>query len=63
MRSGGKERLDADSFGDNLVLPLVSMTQTARRGGKARVATRRGMTLSARLPVAQQPFQDELLSS
>jgi|TARA_Y100001951_G_scaffold101945_1_gene107744 DNA polymerase III delta prime subunit len=30
----GKERLDADSFGDNLVLPLVSMTQTARRRGK-----------------------------
>lgn len=30
----GKERLDADSLGDNLVLPLVSMTQTARRRRK-----------------------------
>jgi len=26
----GKERLDTDSFGDDLVLPLVSMTQTPR---------------------------------
>lgn len=30
----GKERLDANSFGDDLVLPLVSMTHTARRRGK-----------------------------
>lgn len=30
----GKERLDANSFGDNLVLPLVSMTQTVRRRGR-----------------------------
>ncbi|APX26404.1 TniB protein (plasmid) [Salipiger profundus] len=30
----GKERLDAESFGDNLVLPLVSMTQTVRRRGR-----------------------------
>ena len=27
----GKERLDLMSFGDDLVLPLVSMTQSARR--------------------------------
>ena len=30
----GKEHLDADNFRDNLVLPLVSMTQTVRRRGK-----------------------------
>ncbi len=30
----GKERLDAESFGDGLVLPLVSMTETARRRRK-----------------------------
>lgn len=30
----GKERIDAESFGDDLVLPLVSMTQTRRRRGK-----------------------------
>ena len=30
----GKERLDLESFGDGLVLPLVSMTQTRRRRGK-----------------------------
>ncbi|MEO1638804.1 MAG: TniB family NTP-binding protein [Pseudomonadota bacterium] len=29
-----KERVDAESFGDDLVLPLVSMTQTRRRRGK-----------------------------
>ena len=27
----GKERIDIDSFGDDLILPLVSMTQTSRR--------------------------------
>lgn len=27
----GRERLDAESFGDDLVLPLVSMTQSNRR--------------------------------
>ena len=27
----GRERLDLMSFGDDLVLPLVSMTQSARR--------------------------------
>lgn len=27
----GRERLDRDSFGEDLVLPLVSMTQSARR--------------------------------
>jgi hypothetical protein len=32
----GKERLDLQSFGDDLILPLVSMTQTAgRRAGRA----------------------------
>jgi hypothetical protein len=32
----GKERLDLQSFGENLILPLVSMTQpTGRRGGGA----------------------------
>lgn len=30
----GKERLDVHSFGDDLVLPLVSMTETARRRRK-----------------------------
>lgn len=30
----GKERLDAESFGDDLVLPLVSMTDLARRRRK-----------------------------
>lgn len=30
----GKERLDAESFGSDLVLPLVSMTETVRRCGK-----------------------------
>ena len=30
----GKERLDAESFGDDLVLPLVSMTETLRRRRK-----------------------------
>lgn len=30
----GKERLDAESFGGDLVLPLVSMTETARRRRK-----------------------------
>lgn len=30
----GKERLDVESFGDGLVLPLVSMTQTTQRRGK-----------------------------
>lgn len=30
----GKERLDLESFGDGLVLPLVSMTQLPRRRGK-----------------------------
>lgn len=30
----GKERLDAESFGNDLVLPLVSMTDTARRRRK-----------------------------
>lgn len=32
----GRERLTAESFGDNLVLPLVSMTQTARRRSQPR---------------------------
>jgi hypothetical protein len=27
----GRERLDAESFGDDLILPLVSMTQIGRR--------------------------------
>ena len=32
----GKERLDLQSFGDDLILPLVSMTQSAgRRARKA----------------------------
>ena len=32
----GKERLDLQSFGDDIILPLVSMTQTTgRRAGKA----------------------------
>lgn len=30
----GKERLDVESFGDDLVLPLVSMTETARKRRK-----------------------------
>lgn len=30
----GTERLDAESFGDDLVLPLVSMTETARKSRK-----------------------------
>jgi hypothetical protein len=29
----GRERLDIQSFGDDLVLPLVSMTQSAGRRG------------------------------
>ena len=36
----GRERLDLQSFGDDLVLPLVSMTQSARRRAVPQMAAR-----------------------
>jgi hypothetical protein len=36
----GRERLEAESFGDDLVLPLVSMTQTGRRQPRKNMQSR-----------------------
>jgi hypothetical protein len=36
----GRERLDAESFGDDLILPLVSMTQTGRRQSRKNMQSR-----------------------
>ncbi|KMK65117.1 hypothetical protein IMCC21224_12362 [Puniceibacterium sp. IMCC21224] len=59
-----RERLDVESFGDNLVLPLMSMTQTGRRQSRKKHAVPgASMTGVIRLPVAPRPFRDELLSS
>lgn len=36
----GRERLDVESFGDDLMLPLVSMTQTVRRQSRKNMQSR-----------------------
>jgi len=36
----GRERLDAESFGDDLILPLVSMTQSDRRQSRRNMQSR-----------------------
>ena len=57
----GKERLDLQSFGDDLILPLH--LDNANRGTTRREGGAAGSGMMGRLPVAPRPYRDELLSS
>ena len=52
----GKERLDLQSFGDDLILPLVSMTQSARRRRAESSATGGGVMSGAAFPSPRAPI-------